>query len=89
MITSEYNCPICNWEPREFCGTFYRVVDGEIKEDLSAWDLEETGLPLPKDYYPKYGQKHEVHNDFFGYEWEETHKCPHCNKEFTFINSNI
>ena len=88
-MTSEYNCPICDWEPPEFDGTFYKIVDGKVKKDLSDWDLEETKLPLPDNYYPKFGPRHIEQGEYFGYNWEETYLCPHCNKEFSFINSSI
>lgn len=87
---NEYCCPKCGWEPPDFNGTFYRIVKGEVKLDLSHWDLEETGLPQPPEYYPKFGNKWPSnHPDFHGVEWEETHFCPHCKKEFSFINSSI
>ena len=35
----------------------------------------ETGLPLSEEYYPKIKDN------------KETHLCPKCGKEFTFINS--
>jgi len=71
----KYSCPNCGILAPEFDGTFYKVVDGEYVFDLSDWDLMETGLPLSEEYYPKIK------------DGKETHLCPKCGKEFTFINS--
>jgi len=85
-----YDCEKCGWEAPDFDGTFYRIVDGEAVLDLSLWDLEETGLPQPDEYYPKFGPKEPIHTmDYSGFEWEETHYCPNCKEEFTLINSSV
>jgi len=83
----EYNCPHCGWDEAEFYGTFYRLDDnGEQVFDLSGFDLEETKLPLPEEYYPKIFDSVGNHRD--GFAWKETWLCPRCNKEFTFKNEN-
>lgn len=84
-----YDCPKCGSPAEDFDGTFYKVVDGKAIFDLSDWDIIETGLPIPDEYYPKFGARESAHNlDYRGYNWEETHKCPHCGEIFTYINSS-
>jgi len=89
-VFSEYACPQCGWDDANFDGTFYKVVNGKQVFNLSDWDLKETGLPLPDNYYPKFG-KRSVHRPggFYGHQWEETYLCPKCNTVFTFFNSDI
>lgn len=87
---NEFTCPNCGFEPPEFTGTFYRVEKGEVIEDLSDWDLEETKLPQPDNYYPKFlNRQHTNIGGFYGFEWDEIHFCPNCNEEFTFDNCSI
>ena len=52
MYTKDF-CPKCNWSDNYFDGTYYRVVEGNQIFDLSDWDLQETEIPLPENYYPK------------------------------------
>ena len=88
-IKSAYDCPNCGKTAPDFDGTYYAVVDGELVYDLSDWDIKETGLPVPEEYFPKFGESKFVsHPDYFGYDWEETHKCPACGTIFSFINSS-
>ncbi len=89
-ITSDYKCPKCGWKDLWFDGTYYRIKDGYQIFDLSEWDLEETGKPLPEEYYPKISEpKETVSSDGVKYLiWNETYKCPDCGEIFTIENSN-
>ena len=90
MDTKDF-CPKCNWADNYFDGTYYRVEDNEQIFDLSDWDLQETGIPLPENYYPKINNIQDVvdpENEVNYQTWLETYLCPECGQLFTVENSN-
>ena len=68
-IFSDYNCPICNWEPPAFEGKYYKVNGKK---------------------YPIFHNEHKYYNGNFDmHDWDETHCCKVCKKEFIFTNGAV
>lgn len=87
---SPYNCPSCGWDSGgeykdvilEDC--YYKFEGDELKV-ISMDDLIECEQDPPEDYYPKMSRRI-VRWDGSGYDWTEFWLCPHCKKEFSFVN---
>ena len=48
-------CPICDWEPPDFKGVYYRFdKENRLRQDLHDFQLKEKKLLVPKNYYPKF-----------------------------------
>lgn len=90
-FNSPYDCPNCDVYPPEYY--YFYIKDKPI--DCTRLDETNNSIygELPwylkwtkKKVYPIYGETHH------GYEgeidWEETHYCPYCKKEFSFMNGN-
>jgi rubredoxin len=89
---SPYDCPICGWESGgEYDDIFleecYYKLEGDQLKVISVEDLREVEQDPPEDYYPKFGPTYPYSTvDGSGYDWKETWLCPHCKKEFSFVN---
>jgi len=84
----------CGWSYGD--DGLYYIEDGEV-QDCTGYNKEtrrlESTAPEGKEVYPKIGPAN--YNRWAAYEfggfptdWEETHRCPHCDKEFAFENSS-
>lgn len=81
MSTTGYECPTCEWDPP--CGDSYYVKDGDY---IISTDKR-------RKLYPRYENiefSYWASMEFGGApkDWDEVHKCPECNAEFCYSNSN-
>lgn len=85
----------CGWSYND--DGLYYIEEGEL-HDCTGYDKNTRRLvstaTKDKDVYPKYGNV--TPNGWAAMEfglsnpedWKETHRCPHCDVEFTFENSS-
>jgi hypothetical protein len=88
-----YGCPVCGWSDYPQDGGFYQVVKshrGNKFHEIPYVMRDKRFYPKPVYPYTKLRVYPIYSESSHGYEgdenWEETHKCPFCVKEFSFWN---
>jgi thiol-disulfide isomerase/thioredoxin len=70
----EYCCPICGYEPPE---EDYKVK-GVLYPKITTHNKKIDDMVIMN-----------FNGEYSFYDWNETHWCPKCRKEFSFDNSSI
>jgi hypothetical protein len=91
LLESSYTCPTCGYKPQEefyfFIKTTAVYCTKYNKKTKSIYGKIPWYLFIfNKKVYPVYGKSYPKY--FGGYDWEETHYCPYCKKEFSFGNGS-